>query len=107
MSKDSFGIILGASVVKKEKFDQLSPGDQKILKDTARRAALALDKIVRRDDAQAYDVLLGRGIEVVDTGPHQAEWDKASNETRVRLTGRIFSKSLLAEVEAAAGGTGL
>jgi TRAP-type C4-dicarboxylate transport system substrate-binding protein len=94
-------------VVKKEKFDQLSPGDQKILKDTARRAALALDKIVRRDDAQAYDVLRGRGIEVVDTGPYRTEWDKASNETRVRLTGRIFSKSLLAEVEAAAGGTGL
>jgi len=107
MSKDSFGIILGASVVKKEKFDQLSVGDQKILKDTARRAALALDKIVRRDDAKAYDVLLGRGIEVVDTGPYQAEWDKASNETRVRLTGRIFSKSLLAEVEAAAGEAGL
>ena len=35
MSKDSFGIILGASVVKKEKFDQLSPDDQKALMDTA------------------------------------------------------------------------
>jgi TRAP-type C4-dicarboxylate transport system substrate-binding protein len=106
MSKDSFGIVVGASVVKKEKFDQLSPADQKVLKSTALRAAEALGKVVRRDDAEAYDVLLDRGIEVVDTGPHRAEWDAAAKETRDRLTGRIFSKSLLAEVQAAANGTG-
>jgi TRAP-type C4-dicarboxylate transport system substrate-binding protein len=106
MSKDSFGIIGGASVVKKEKFEQLSPGDQKVLMDTARRAAGALDKVVRRDDAKAYDVLLERGIKAVDTGPYRAEWDKASEETLRRLTGRVFSKSLLAEVQAAANGTG-
>jgi TRAP-type C4-dicarboxylate transport system substrate-binding protein len=105
MSKESFGLILGGSVVKREKFDQLSPEDQKILMDTARRAAQALDKVVRRDDGKAYDTLIKRGIELVDTGPYQAEWDKAADETIDRLTGRIFSKSLLAEVRAAAGGT--
>lgn len=106
MSKDSFGIILGASVVKKETFDRLSPDDQKVLMDTSKRAARALDKVVRRDDAKAYEVLLERGIELVDTSPYRAEWDKASDETLQRLTGRIFSKSLLADVQAAAGGTG-
>ena len=106
MSKDSFGIINGASVVKKEKFERLSPGDQQILMETAQRAAAALDKVVRRDDAKAYDVLIDRGMKVVDTGPYRAEWDKASDETLRRLTGRIFSKSLLAEVRAAANGTG-
>jgi TRAP-type C4-dicarboxylate transport system substrate-binding protein len=105
MSKDSFGIILGASVVKKEKFDQLSPADQEVLMDSARRAARALDKIVRRDDGKAYDTLIKRGIKLVDTGPYRAEWDKAADETIDRLTGRIFSKSLLAEVQAAANGT--
>ena len=106
MSKDSFGIILGASVVKKEKFEQLSPGDQKILMDTAQRAARALDKVVRRDDAKAYDVLIDRGFEVIDTAPYQAQWDEAAAQTLERLTGRIFSKSLLAEVRAAAGERG-
>ena len=106
MSKQSFGLILGASVVKKEKFDQLSPEDQRVLMDTARRAAQALDKVVRRDDGKAYDTMIKRGIQLVDTEPHQAEWDKAANETIDRLTGRIFSKSLLAEVRAAAGGAG-
>ena len=104
MSKESFGLILGASVVKKEKFDQLSPEDQKVLMDTARRAAQALDRVVRRDDGKAYDTMIKRGIELVDTAPYQAEWDKAADETIDRLTGRIFSKSLLAEVRAAAGG---
>ena len=72
--------------------------------DTARRAAQALDKVVRRDDGKAYDTMIKRGIELVDTGPYRAEWDKAADETIDRLTGRIFSKSLLAEVRAAAGG---
>jgi hypothetical protein len=57
---------------------------------------------VRRDDAQAYEVLIKRGLEVVDTGPYRAEWDAAAKETRERLTGRVFSKSLLEEVLAAA-----
>ena len=107
MSKDSFGIILGASIVKKEKFDQLSPGDQEILRETAKRAAQALDKVVRRDDAKAYDVMLERGMKLVDTSPYRAEWEEAAKETRDRLTGRIFSKSMLAEVQAAAKGTSL
>ncbi|MFW2388612.1 MAG: TRAP transporter substrate-binding protein DctP, partial [Polyangiales bacterium] len=62
MSKDSFGVIVGASVVKKEKFDQLSPEDQQALRDTSRRAAKALEKVVRRDDDKAYRVLVERGI---------------------------------------------
>jgi TRAP-type transport system periplasmic protein len=105
MAKDSFGIVLGASVVKKEKFERLSAVDQKIFRDTAVRAAEALDQVVRRDDAKAYQVLLNRGIDEVDIGPYRADWQAAAAETRERLTGRIFSKSLLAEVEAAANGT--
>jgi TRAP-type C4-dicarboxylate transport system substrate-binding protein len=104
MSKESFGIIMGATIIKKEKFDQLSPEDQKALKDTAARAGRALDKVVRQDDAEAYQVLLRRGIEAVDVEPYRAEWDAAGAETRRRLTGRIFSKSLLAEAEAAVEG---
>ena len=105
MSKNSFGIIVGASIVKKEKFDQLSSGDQEILLKTAKRAAAALDKVVRKDDAEAYQALLRRGIEVIDAEPYRAEWEKAAKETRHRLIGRVYSKSLLAEVEAAAGPT--
>jgi len=104
MSKESFGIVTGASVIKKDKFDELSPEDQATLKSTAIRAAQALDRVVRRDDEQAYRVLIERGIEEIDVGPYRAEWDAAADETRKRLVGRIFSKSLLEEAEAAARG---
>ena len=104
MSKDSFGIVMGASIIKKEKFDKLSPEDQETLKSTAARAAAALDRVVRQDDEKAYRVLIERGIQVTDTGPYRAEWEEAADQTRERLIGRVFSKSLLAEAEAAARG---
>ena len=104
MSKDSFGIIVGASIVKKDKFDELSSEDKAVLIETARRAARALDKVVQRDDAEAYQTLIRRGMKVVDTTPYRAEWEAVAEKTRDRLIGRIYSKSLLAEVEAIAGG---
>lgn len=105
MSKDSFGIVLGATIIKKEKLETLSEADQKALLDTAKRAGLALDKVVRRDDARAYEVMIERGVEVVDTGAYLSEWQAAAKETRERLIGRIYSKSLLDEVMAAADGS--
>ncbi|MEM8609801.1 MAG: TRAP transporter substrate-binding protein DctP [Myxococcota bacterium] len=102
MSKESFGIIVGASIIKKEKFDALTPEDQAVLIRTARRAAEALDKVVRKDDAAAYDVMIRRGIEVVEMAAYETEWNAAAVKTRERLAGRVYSKSLLAEVQAAA-----
>jgi len=98
MAKQNFNILIGGSIIKKEVFDQLSPGDQKILLDTAERGARAMDKIVLRDDEKAYRTLVERGIQVVDLSPHKAEWDAVAKETREQLTGRVYSKSLLAEV---------
>lgn len=102
MSEQSFGIVVGASIVRKDKFDLLSPEDQAVLLRTARRAAEALDKVVQRDDAAAYDVMIRRGVKVVDTAKYAAQWRDAATKTRDRLIGRIYSKSLLAEVQAAA-----
>jgi TRAP-type C4-dicarboxylate transport system substrate-binding protein len=99
MAKQNFNILIGGSIIKKEVFDQLTPGDQKILLDTAERGARAMDKIVLRDDAKAYRTLIERGIEEVDLSPHQAEWDAVAKKTREQLTGRVYSKSLLAQVE--------
>jgi len=98
MAKQNFNIIIGGSIVKKPLFDQLTPGDQKVLRDTAERAARAMDKIVIRDDARAYDTLVERGMKVVDLAPYQAEWDAVAKKSREQLVGRVYSKSLLDEV---------
>lgn len=98
MAKQNFNIIIGGSIIKKPVFDQLTPEDQKILLDTAERAARTMDKIVIRDDARAYDTLVDRGMKVVDLKPHQAEWEAVAKQSRELLAGRVYSKSLLDEV---------
>jgi len=98
MAKQNFNILIGGSIVKKEVFDQLTPGDQKILLDTAERGARASDKIVLRDDAKAYATLVDRGLTEVDLTPYQAEWDAIAQKTREQLAGRVYSKSLLNQV---------
>ncbi|MBT8451882.1 MAG: TRAP transporter substrate-binding protein DctP [Deltaproteobacteria bacterium] len=98
MAEQNFNILIGGSIIKKEVFDQLLPGDRKILLDTAERGARAIDKFVLRDDENAYRTLVERGIRVVDLSPHQAEWDAVAEQARQQLAGRVYSKSLLAEV---------
>lgn len=101
MAKDNFGIIIGGSLIKQEKFDELTEHDQKVLLDTSERAARAGDVMARRDDDRAYASLLKRGMIEVDTGAHKAEWDAVAKKTRENLTGRVYSKSLLEAVESA------
>jgi TRAP-type C4-dicarboxylate transport system substrate-binding protein len=102
MAKQNFNILIGGSIVKHEVFRKLTPGDQKILLDTAERGARAMDKIVIRDDERAYQTLLTRGLTEVDLSPYQAEWDAVAKTTREQLAGRVYSKSLLAQVTALA-----
>lgn len=99
MAKDNFGIIVGGSIVKQEKFDSLSEADQKALIDTSERAARALDTLSRRDDDRAFKSLASRGMTVVDTDLYKAEWDAVEAQTRKNLTGRVYSKSLLDAVQ--------
>jgi len=98
MAKQNFNILIGGSILKQEVFDRLTPGDQEILLDTAERGARVMDKIVLRDDAKAYATLVARGIEEVDLSPYQAEWDAVAEKAREQLAGRVYSKSLLAQV---------
>lgn len=99
MAKQNFNIIIGGSIVKKSVFDQLEAKDREVLLDTAERAARAMDKIVVRDDAKAYDTLIDRGMQEVDLAPHQTEWEAVYERAREELAGRVYSKSLLEEVE--------
>lgn len=104
VAKDNFAIIVGGSLIKQEKFDELSEADQEALMDTSERAARALDKLSRRDDDRAYQSMIERGMIEVDIAAHQAEWDAVASQTRKNLTGRVYSKSLLESVEKAAAG---
>jgi TRAP-type C4-dicarboxylate transport system substrate-binding protein len=62
---------------------------------------VVINKAIRRDDDKAYDVVLKKGIVATDTSRYKAEWDEAARQVRDRMTGRVFSKSLLEAVQAA------
>jgi TRAP-type C4-dicarboxylate transport system substrate-binding protein len=104
VAKDNFAIIVGGSLIKQEKFDELSEPDQNALMDTSERAARALDTLARRDDDRAYGSMVTRGMVEVDLSPHRAAWDAVEAQTRENLTGRVYSKSLLQAVEKVAAG---
>ena len=61
-----------------------------------------LNKTIRRDDQKAYDVVLKKGIIATDTSKYKADWDASAKQVRTRMAGRVFPKSLLQAVEAAA-----
>ena len=99
MAKQNLGILVGGSLVKKEKFNELTEHDRKVLIDTSERAARANDTLARRDDDRAYASLVKRGMIEVDTSAYKAEWDAVAKNTREILAGRVYSKSLLEAVE--------
>jgi len=101
MAKENLGILVGGSLIKQEKFNELTEHDQKVLIDTSERAARANDTLARRDDDRAYASLVKRGMIEVDTSAHKAEWDAVAKKTRESLAGRVYSKSLLEAVEKA------
>ncbi len=97
------GIIVGAAILRKDKFDALTEKQQKVLVETGARAHAALAKVIHRDDEKAYQTVLKRGLTAVDTSEHEAEWTEVAVQVRERLAGRVYPESLLREVMAAAG----
>ena len=104
MAKQNFSVLIGGGIIKREKFDELSEHDQKVVLAASARASKANDAVVRRDDLRAYEALIKRGVVEVDTAQHQAAWDAVMKQARENLAGRVYSKSLLEAAERAAAG---
>ena len=101
VSERNSGIIVGATIMRKDKFGALTEEQQQVLIDTGIRAHKALNRTIRRDDDKAYRTILDRGITAVDTTEHESAWEEAGKKVRERLAGRVYPKSLLEDVIAA------
>jgi TRAP-type C4-dicarboxylate transport system substrate-binding protein len=101
MTAHNSAIIAGGTMMRKDKFDELPPDLKEAFESTAARAHELLNKVVRKEDQKAYDVIVKKGIIPVEAGDAKAEWDAADKAVRDKLTGRMFSKSLVEEVTAA------
>ena len=106
VSAQNSSITLGATILKKDKFDALTPAQQKALTETGIRAHQILSSKVASDDQRAYDGLLARGITEVDNSAHKAAWDKVYAQVRTNLIGRVYPKSLLNQIMALVGKPG-
>ena len=98
MTAHNSAIIVGGTMMRKDKYDELPPDLQAAFDSTAARAHEMLNKVVRKEDEKAYKVVVEKGIQPVDAGDGKAEWDEAHKKVRDNLTGRMFPKSLVAAV---------
>ena len=97
----SAGIVIGATVLKKSRFDRLSPEHQQALRETSQQGHRLATRSMRRADDQAL-VALSRRLTAVDVTPYEQEWLDAGLRTRERLVGRVFPEALLDAVARAA-----
>ena len=102
MTAHNSAIIVGGTMMRKDKYDELPPDLQEAFDSTAARAHEILNKVVRKEDEKAYKVVVDKGIQPVEAGDGKADWDAAHKKVRDNLTGRMFPKSLVAAVTAAA-----
>ena len=93
---------VGATVITKEKFDQLSPEQQKVVRETADAYQGDLIQNIRRDNERALEALQKKaGIEVVEFEDDSREaWDVIAMETHKALVGEIYSQEFLDKINA-------
>ncbi len=101
-TKDNSGVLIGATILKKDRFDSLPDDQRTALSETAERAHRLLQRAIRREDDRSLRVVQRRLTEV-DGSAHEAAWREAAETTRNRLAGRLYPQALLDAVIRAAG----
>lgn len=99
VSEQASGVIVGAMVIRKEKYEELDEDSRRVLMETSRGNSDRLARAIRRADRRAYDALVHRGLTPVDNSAHRAEWEAVAERARNHLTGRLYPADLLHRVE--------
>ncbi|MEM9191319.1 MAG: TRAP transporter substrate-binding protein DctP [Myxococcota bacterium] len=106
VTQQSTGVVVGATIIKKEKVEALPEDLRTILSETSVRAHQVLTRSIRRADDRAFTALTegdNARLTAVDLSANQGDWDRALSQTRQRLAGRLYPADLLQAVERAAG----
>ncbi|MBX3250016.1 MAG: TRAP transporter substrate-binding protein DctP [Myxococcales bacterium] len=100
-SEQNSGVLIGATIVKKDVVDGLSAEHQAALRETSTRAHQLLNRAIRREDDRSLGVL-NRRLQSVSGEAHRDEWTRAAEQTRNNLAGRVYPRALLDAVIRAA-----
>lgn len=100
MSEYPFGCVQGATIVRKDIWDKISPANQKIMKDISQRHYDEYVKQLRQDDAKAVQLLKKAGIKIVRVSKQdESEALKfssmVSQNVREELVGKLYSREFL------------
>jgi TRAP-type C4-dicarboxylate transport system substrate-binding protein len=102
VSKEAEVPILGATLVRRQVYDALSPEHQRALTETAESAHRVLVKQVQKEDEQAYATLTGKlGLKEFSTRatPEQRKaWAEVHEKLQKNLTGKLWTKELYQKV---------
>lgn len=90
--------ILGATIVRKDLWDRISPASQKIILEVAAAQHVRIEKATRYEDARSLDLLRKSGIQIVKYDIQDKEMQyvfEASRKARESLVGHLYSRDLL------------
>lgn len=104
VTQEPRGIVIGATVIKRERLDALPTELAEVLIETGRTAHQALARSIRNDDERAFAAITGRGVEAVSVARDEEAWLELLKKARHSLVGKLYTADLLARVEAAAAG---
>lgn len=92
----------GGILISKKTLSSLSPSDQAVLKETARKYARVLVDKTRQDNSKSYDTLAKAGIKTVRVSPEEINRIRdTSRQVWKGLAGKLYSEELLNETIAA------
>ena len=90
---------IGATLVRKDKWDKMSAADQKAVQKVLKTQANKLRKAVRKDNQRAFKAITRAGVKVVETPAAMvADFEKHSKAVWSEQAGKIYSKEDLAMV---------
>ena len=102
MSNMPIRIGIGATLITKERYNQLPAESQKILRDTAREYHQKLIQRVREDNDKSVEALTKKaGMKIVTIGEaERMQWNTQCAQMRDELAGEIFPQAMLEQVNA-------
>ena len=100
MTELPVNIGVGATIITKEKFDKLTPTQQKVILDAGDKYQTELMKKIRKDNETSLEALVQKvGIQIVKFEDDALEaWDAIAAKTHQELVGEIYSQEFLDKI---------
>jgi TRAP-type C4-dicarboxylate transport system substrate-binding protein len=100
VTKLVIGIGVGATVVTKAAWDQVSAADQAKILEIAKKHHSTLNADIQRKNKESFAQLKKQGLQVVEVAPAEiARFGEIASRVRQTLSGKVFDAALLKEVE--------